>query len=179
MGRYLNQSGFDEIYIAPDPGDAGGAIGSALEIWHQISLKRSSPSYSCFYGYKEESKDIESLLFSKKNQLIFKKNKIKIINFKDNLGEKFQERNLLKIVGEAISKGDVVGWYQDKMEWGPRALGNRSILCDPRNSKMKNILNKKIKKRESFRPFAPSILQEKVRNWFEISKVIIYQMCHL
>ena len=169
-GKILNQSGFDEIYIAPDPGDAGGAIGSALEVWHQISSKRSSHSNSCFYGYKEEKQDIQSLLFCEKNQLIFKKNKIKIINFKDNLGENFQEKKLLKIVSEAISKGDVVGWYQDKMEWGPRALGNRSILCDPRNSKMKSILNKKIKKRESFRPFAPSILQEKVKNWFDINK---------
>ena len=91
-GKILNQSGFDEIYVAPDPGDAGGAIGSALEIWHQFSSKRSSPSNSCFYGYKEEYQDIESLLFSKKNQLICKKNKIKIINFRDNLGEKIQKK---------------------------------------------------------------------------------------
>ena len=77
------------------------------------------------------------------------------------------ENNLLEIVVDNLLKGNVVGWFQGKMEWGPRALGNRSILGDPRRNDMKEILNNKIKKRESFRPFAPSILKEHCKYWFE------------
>ena len=77
------------------------------------------------------------------------------------------EAELCRITAQAIADGAVVGWFQGRMEWGPRALGNRSILCDPRRADMKDILNLKIKRRESFRPFAPSILKEYVRDWFE------------
>jgi carbamoyltransferase len=73
---------------------------------------------------------------------------------------------LCRTTAEAISKGHVIGWFQGRMEWGPRALGNRSILCDPRRSDIREILNLKIKRRESFRPFAPAILKEEVKNWF-------------
>ena len=76
---------------------------------------------------------------------------------------------MLKTTAKLISEGNVVGWYQGKMEWGPRALGNRSILADPRNPKMKDILNEKIKHRESFRPFAPSIMEEYVSEYFDIN----------
>ena len=78
------------------------------------------------------------------------------------------DESLLETTANLISKGNVVGWYQGKMEWGPRALGNRSILADPRDPKMKDILNEKIKHRESFRPFAPSILEEHAHEYFEI-----------
>ena len=74
---------------------------------------------------------------------------------------------LCRRTAEAVARGDVVGWFQGRMEWGPRALGNRSIVCDPRRADMKNILNSKIKRRESFRPFAPSVLKEHVSDWFE------------
>ena len=77
------------------------------------------------------------------------------------------EKLLLARTAEAIADGAVVGWFQGRMEWGPRALGNRSIVCDPRRADMKDILNAKIKRRESFRPFAPSILREAVPEWFE------------
>ena len=77
------------------------------------------------------------------------------------------ERELCRMTAEAISRGEVVGWFQGRMEWGPRALGNRSIVCDPRRADMKDILNLKIKRRESFRPFAPSIQKEHVVDWFE------------
>ena len=80
--------------------------------------------------------------------------------------EKFNEESLLKKTVQLISTGNIVGWYQGKMEWGPRALGNRSILADPRDPNMKNILNEKIKHRESFRPFAPSILNEYVSDYY-------------
>ena len=77
------------------------------------------------------------------------------------------EAELCRLTAERIADGQVVGWFQGRMEWGPRALGNRSILCDPRRADMKDILNRKIKRRESFRPFAPSILRERVADWFE------------
>ena len=82
--------------------------------------------------------------------------------------EILSDESLLETTANLISKGNVVGWYQGKMEWGPRALGNRSILADPRDPKMKDILNEKIKHRESFRPFAPSILEEHAHEYFEI-----------
>src|SRR5439155_641437 len=77
------------------------------------------------------------------------------------------ERELCRRTAARIANGDVVGWFQGRMEWGPRALGNRSIVCDPRRADMKNILNQKIKRRESFRPFAPSVLRDAVGEWFE------------
>jgi carbamoyltransferase len=82
--------------------------------------------------------------------------------------ESFDETTLLKKTAQLIADGNIVGWYQGKMEWGPRALGNRSILADPRNGKMKDILNEKIKHRESFRPFAPSIMEEYASDYFDI-----------
>ena len=92
------------------------------------------------------------------------------------------ELELCKKTAEAISRGEVIGWFQGRMEWGPRALGNRSIVCDPRRSDMKGILNSKIKRRESFRPFAPSILKEYVADWFEEDGDVpfmmqVYQIC--
>ena len=96
-----------------------------------------------------------------------KKHKKKIEDQKCNFTHISNDNELNKIVAKLISEGKVVGWFQGKMEWGPRALGNRSILGDPRRSNMKDILNLKIKRRESFRPFAPSILREHVSNWFE------------
>jgi len=83
---------------------------------------------------------------------------------------------LCQRVAAAIADGKVVGWFQGRMEWGPRALGNRSILCDPRRANMKQILNEKIKRRESFRPFAPSVLEEAVRDWFEESDAVPFMM---
>ena len=79
-------------------------------------------------------------------------------------------------VAAAVAEGKVIGWFQGRMEWGPRALGNRSILCDPRRADMKNILNLKIKRRESFRPFAPSILREAVGDWFETEDDVPFMM---
>jgi len=86
------------------------------------------------------------------------------------------EEELCLLTAKEIANGHVVGWFQDRMEWGPRALGNRSIVCDPRRPDMKDILNFKIKKRESFRPFAPSILREKVSEWFEIDDDVPFMM---
>ena len=87
-----------------------------------------------------------------------------------------EKEELLKNTAKLISEGNIVGWYQGKMEWGPRALGNRSILADPRDSKMKDILNEKIKHRESFRPFAPSILEEHVSEYFDMDRPSSYML---
>jgi carbamoyltransferase len=93
---------------------------------------------------------------------------IKFLDSKNISYEKLTRESLIEKTAKIISDGYVVGWYQDKMEWGPRALGNRSILADPRNAKMKDILNEKIKHRESFRPFAPSVLEEFASDYFDI-----------
>jgi len=105
-----------------------------------------------------------------------KNNKEKIKNQKCNYNKVTNNNELSKIVAKDISEGKVVGWFQGKMEWGPRALGNRSILGDPRRSDMKDILNLKIKRRESFRPFAPSILREHVSEWFENDDEVPFMM---
>ena len=86
------------------------------------------------------------------------------------------ESTLCRRAASAISEGNVVGWFQGRMEWGPRALGNRSILCDPRRADMKAILNAKIKRRESFRPFAPSVLDDAVPEWFEEDDAVPFMM---
>ena len=107
---------------------------------------------------------------------MFKNNKLNI-ETQNCIFEKVSAYNdLSKIIAKDISEGKVVGWFQDKMEWGPRALGNRSILGDPRRSDMKDLLNIKIKRRESFRPFAPSILREHVKDWFEIDDEVPFMM---
>jgi carbamoyltransferase len=90
--------------------------------------------------------------------------------------EMLDESELIRRIAAAIAGGKVVGWFQGRMEWGPRALGNRSILCDPRNANMKTILNEKIKRRESFRPFAPSVLEEAVIEWFEEDDAVPFMM---
>src|SRR5439155_2576048 len=88
----------------------------------------------------------------------------------------FEEADLCRQTAIAIANGAVVGWFQGRMEWGPRALGNRSILCDPRRADMKAILNAKVKRRESFRPFAPSVLDEAVTEWFEEDDAVPFMM---
>ena len=102
-----------------------------------------------------------------------------IKSFLDSNGiiyERFETEDLLKKTAKLISDGKIVGWYQGKMEWGPRALGCRSILADPREAQMKDILNEKIKHREAFRPFAPSILEENVSDYFEIDRTSPYML---
>ncbi|WP_215290812.1 carbamoyltransferase C-terminal domain-containing protein [Polynucleobacter sp. MWH-CaK5] len=111
-----------------------------------------------YWGPHFTADHLKKLLFNYTNQLT--EQGCKVIQFLD-------EEKLCQKTAEAISEGKVVGWFQGRMEWGPRALGNRSILGDPRRADMKEVLNIKIKRRESFRPFAPSILSEAVADWFE------------
>jgi len=153
-GKILKEKIFDNIWIQPAAGDAGGALGAALAMWHkELNNER-------FYPLKDEMRG--SFLGPS-----FKDDEIeKELN---NLGakfEKFDEDKLLQITAEELSKEKTIGWFQGRMEFGPRALGSRSIIADPRSEKMQKNLNLKVKFRESFRPFAPSVIREDLSEWF-------------
>ncbi|MBU4306154.1 MAG: carbamoyltransferase, partial [Candidatus Omnitrophica bacterium] len=153
-GKIYGKTPFREIYIPPAAYDAGGAIGAAFYLWHHVlGRPRDFVMDSPFWGPKFEMKDIKAEL--EKRNLKY---------------EELKEEELCEKTASEIANGKVVGWFQGRSEWGPRALGNRSILADPRRKDMKDILNLRIKKREDFRPFAPSILEEKAAEWFEESR---------
>jgi carbamoyltransferase len=151
-GKIILNTGFKNLYIPPAAHDAGTSIGSALYYYHQTEKnKRTLVSKTGYYGYKATKEEIEETLT--RNNVAF---------------QYFDDREaLLDIVTDRIIDGQVIGWYQGRAEFGPRALGHRSIIADPRRNDAKEILNLKIKRRESFRPFAPSILIEKVPDYFE------------
>lgn len=157
-GKIRANTGFKNIFIQPAAGDSGGAIGAALAvITKNKNLNNEIKNISAYLGPSYTDDEIKLLIQQKSSELI--KN-----------GCEFNEydfENIKKIVAESIANGNVVGWFQDRMEWGSRALGNRSILADPRRHDIKDILNTKIKRRESFRPFAPSIMREHVFEWFK------------
>lgn len=158
-GKVYRETPFSNIYIQAAAGDAGGAIGAAFYVWHQILGKpRSFVMDQAYWGPRfEEAQILRD--FQTVNGLL---------SGQSYTTEKIEDTpSLLFKTAKAIGEGRVVGWFQGRMELGSRALGNRSILCDPRRSDMKEILNSRIKRRESFRPFAPSILREKVSEWFE------------
>jgi carbamoyltransferase len=156
-GKIYQNTPFKHLYIQSAAGDAGGALGAALSVLGKKERKRISPMEHAYWGPQYSNEEIESTIYEAKEILqsegcsIIKMSKFEMISF----------------IAKVISMGGVVGWFQGRVEWGPRALGNRSILGDPRRVNMKDILNLKIKKRESFRPFAPSILADDVAEWFE------------
>ena len=155
-GKILKNNFFKNIWIQPAAGDAGGALGAALALWHkELKQDRLLPIKDNMQG---------SYLGPSFNDDEIKKILIK----KGAIFDELSQEDLIKIIATELSKGKTVGWFQGRMEFGPRALGARSILADPRYEKMQKILNLKIKFRESFRPFAPSILREDVKEWFEI-----------
>ena len=170
-GKIKERTRFEEIYIAASPGDAGGAIGAALDVWNSQYNEKNTPISHSYLGTNYSEEDITSFLASSKTKesVNYQGEKIKI--------ERIQEVSfLIQTVVSALLQGEVVGWFQGGMEWGPRALGNRSILGDPRRRDMKDIINSKIKFRESFRPFAPSILRDEVKNWFEVDGDVPFMM---
>ncbi len=154
-GRILRESPFERIWIQPAAGDAGGALGAALSVWHQCldNPRTAGPSsMSGSYLGPEFSND-------------------QIRAFLESAGAAYQQvghHDLAARVAALLADEKVVGWFQGRMEFGPRALGARSILGDPRSPRMQSLMNLKIKFRESFRPFAPSVLRERVSEWFEI-----------
>ena len=165
--RILKESSFDNVHIPPSPGDGGSAVGCAQYLYHihhnnQRIVEKDMGKIireNVYVGTSYNDEKTTEFLDSKK------------ISY-----ERFERTELLKKTAQLIADGNIVGWYQGKMEWGPRALGCRSILADPRKAEMKDILNEKIKHRESFRPFAPSILEEYVSEYFEIDRSSPYML---
>ena len=156
-GRVLREGPFDNVWIQPAAGDAGGALGVALFIWHQLldhPRQVRTPDAQCgsLLGPRATDDGIRAFL--------------------DGAGAVYEEYSdegaLCDAVADLLARGEVVGWFQGRMEFGPRALGSRSILGDPRSRDMQSVMNRKIKFRESFRPFAPSVLRERVGDWFEM-----------
>lgn len=159
-GKIYQKTPFKKVYIQSAAGDAGGAIGAAFSVWYTLNhgVERSYRMEHAYLGPQYTDAQIKIVLAGRAEEL--KKGECIVEQVCD-------ENELCQKTARAIERGKVVGWFQGRMEWGPRALGNRSILGDPRREDMKDILNLKIKRRESFRPFAPSILREAVVDWFE------------
>ncbi len=156
-GRIVREGPFEQIWIQPAAGDAGGALGTALFIWHQLLENARTPQphdsqTGTLLGPHFQAAEIQEFL--------------------DQAGAHYQafeqEEDLIEAVSDTLAQEQVVGWMQGRMEFGPRALGSRSILGDPRSEKMQSTMNLRIKFRESFRPFAPSVLQERCAEYFDL-----------
>lgn len=163
-GKILHQSGFKKIWIQPAAGDAGGAIGAALNAWYR------------YYGNERLSCDQDRMQGGYLGPN-FSQDAIK--RTLTELGAEFDylsDEELYSKVANLLANENVIGWFQGRMEFGPRALGNRSIIGDPRSDKMQSTMNLKIKYRESFRPFAPSVLFENVNDYFELEESSPYML---
>jgi carbamoyltransferase len=156
-GRMLRESGFDELFIQPAAGDSGGALGAALWAYHSVLGKpRSFRMEHAYWGQEYGASEIRSFLESEN------------IPYR----EAASTDELLDRTTDFLTNSKVVGWYQGRFEWGPRALGHRSILADPRGAEMKDIVNSKIKFREPYRPFAPSVVAEAAPTYFELGDAV-------
>ena len=156
-GKILKDASYKKIWIQPASGDAGGALGCAMMVWYKhLGNTRKTKDFDSmkgsYLGPSYEQKEIEK-------ELINCKAKFQSVN----------EDSMIEIAAQALANGKAIGWFQGRMEFGPRALGNRSILGDPSSETMQKVLNLKVKFRESFRPFAPSVLREDVSDWFELN----------
>jgi carbamoyltransferase len=153
-GRILRETPIEELFIQPSAGDGGGAIGAALYAYHTVLGKpRQFVMEHAYWGQEHSASETEAFL--KQKGIPYERLE--------------QEEKLIDRIVDNLQRGKVIGWSQGKFEWGPRALGNRSILADPRRAEMKDIVNVKIKFREPFRPFAPSVLSEKAGDYFALS----------
>jgi len=166
-GKVRRVTPFQRVYVQAAAGDAGGAIGSAFAVWHKLGGKRTFVMDHAYWGPGFGAAEITQLVAAHRSALSADGCTVEEIA---------DEAELCRRTAAAIADGQVVGWFQGRMEWGPRALGNRSILCDPRRADMKALLNAKIKRRESFRPFAPSVLEEAVPEWFEEDDAVPFMM---
>jgi len=170
-GKIRLRTPFKKVYVQSAAGDAGGAIGAAMTVWHQVggdaAKKRGSVHDHAYWGPSFTDEQIGQLLETQKSRIEVEGCEIDHVSDIAELANK---------TATDVADGKVIGWFQGRMEWGPRALGNRSIVCDPRRPDMKDILNLKIKRRESFRPFAPSILREAVPDWFEQDDDVPFMM---
>lgn len=165
-GKLLREKIYEKIWIQPASGDAGGALGAALAWWYAHNKERIIDSakpdamLGSYLGPQFSHDDILYLCKQYKAPYEYLEN----------------DEDLYAKVADLIAEGNVIGWFQGRMEYGPRALGNRSILGDPRNPEMQKKLNLKIKYREGFRPFAPSVLEEEISDYFEIDTVSPYML---
>jgi carbamoyltransferase len=164
-GRLLREKIFKDVWIQPAAGDAGGALGAAYSVWHEyLNNPRQADNINdsmegSYLGTQSSNDEIKTYL--------------------DSIGAPYEylpDEELLPKTAQILAKENVVGWFQGRMEFGPRALGGRSIIGDPRSPKMQSIMNLKIKYRESFRPFAPSILHERVADYFGIDQASPYML---
>lgn len=163
-GRLLREGPFRDIWIQPAAGDAGGALGAALACWHQYHGKARQPvagdaMHGAYLGPRSSGDEVKAYL--------------------DSIGARYRELEDARVAPEVatiLGAENVVGWFQGRMEFGPRALGGRSILGDPRSTKMQSVMNLKIKYRESFRPFAPAVLADHVGECFELDRASPYML---
>ena len=161
-GKLQKEKIFKNIWVQPAAGDAGGSLGAALLIWYQKfnnSKKNIDEMQNSLLGRSYDQEKIESIL-----------------NLLKSNYETLDEENLIDIVSDKLIEGKTIGWFQGREEFGPRALGSRSIIADPRNANMQKILNHKIKFRESFRPFAPVVLENESSKWFDMDYKSPYMM---
>ena len=164
-GKILKNNIFENIWFQPAAGDAGGSLGAALAFWYQELANKRNPSLShdemkgSYLGPSFDEQEVE--------------NTLKSLNAKY---EKHSEENLISLIADKLKNEKTIGWFQGRMEFGPRALGARSIIADPRSDKMQKELNLKVKFRESFRPFAPSVLREDLNDWFELNSDSPYML---
>jgi carbamoyltransferase len=157
--RLLREGPFERIWIQPAAGDSGGALGAALFVWHQLlgqprDAKAGDSQQGSLLGPQFSPAEIRDLL--------------------DSQGVRYQRledpNEIMETTARALAAGQVVGWFRGRMEFGPRALGNRSILADPRRPEVQSLLNQKVKFREGFRPFAPAVLAEQAHEWFDLPR---------
>lgn len=164
-GRILNESRFKQIWIQPAAGDAGSALGAALQVWHQYfeHSKLAPKQYDVMQGaYLGDSFSNDDVKQACEHEHV--------------VCEYLDDAKLYPLIAKLITQNKVIGWFQDKMEFGPRALGNRSIIGDPRSQSMQTQMNLKIKQRESFRPFAPAVLEEDASQWFNLNTPSPYML---
>lgn len=163
-GRILREGPYKDIWIQPAAGDAGGALGAALSVWHE---------------YLEKPRDTNGVDNMRGSYLGPSYTNESICHYLDGIKAPYKhvsDQELMPRLADILSKENVIGWFQGRMEFGPRALGGRSIIGDARSRKMQSVMNLKIKYRESFRPFAPAIRVEKVSDWFEIDRASPYML---
>ena len=164
-GKILKNNIFENIWIQPAAGDSGGSLGAALAFWYKELGNKRNPSSSddemrgSYLGPSFYDNQVENTLKSL-----------------DAKYTKQNEENLISLIANELKNGKIIGWFQGRMEFGPRALGARSIIADPRSDKMQKKLNLKVKFRESFRPFAPSVLREDLNDWFELNSDSPYML---
>ncbi|MBM4359900.1 MAG: carbamoyltransferase [Deltaproteobacteria bacterium] len=166
-GKIHRRTPFRRVYIQSAAGDAGGALGAAFSVWQELGGGARFAMSHAYWGPSSSPAAIDACIARSRAE----------IDAAGCIVERApDEDELCRRTAEAVAQGQVVGWFQGRLEWGPRALGNRSIVCDPRRADMKEILNAKIKRRESFRPFAPSVLREAVADWFEDDDDVPFMM---